>query len=472
MEYVLDTTCEVPLFEFRDIGASTASEFERLVAAAERDIIDYHGRYRMAPTRPSSRRLKGRGKRQLTQCSANMTSSAPISTPVETSITHNITSSVTSTTTTTPESTPVKTSSTDTITSFVTSTATTPQITPAPSVSCSLQDQDPDQGITERYCICSGSITAPVLGETLAPTELCAYTALPTSTESVSIPTLTWTSNCKACTLVGGIADDPTCTGVSGCTPTRPPTPSITAWINNLETIDIGDAEDGNGGKDLANELYNGLKSVCDDKGCDDDNYVVMENVETIVHEGEEPIKPIMKVIDAVYHNDTATFQRMLSLGIATWVNTLNNNTAQLCKDVEYEAEEDETGSGCGKGPIPADRLRRKVRRDTGEVLWERSDLALEERCIDQCGTPPVCHYKGRICSAPTHIDVLLTGPRPDDANRLGLAVALKETGAGISCEEIVMVFTDILEVIAPELISEEVAGELGLDAICGIIPT
>lgn len=84
----------------------------------------------------------------------------------------------------------------------------------------------------------------------------CAYSTIPGSSarEKVTKPTEVWTSNCAACTLVGEIADQDqqTCTTVAGCTPTRAPTPTIAAWVGNLSTVEIGDAEDGNGGKDLA----------------------------------------------------------------------------------------------------------------------------------------------------------------------------------------------------------------------------
>lgn len=99
----------------------------------------------------------------------------------------------------------------------------------------------------------------------------------------------------------------------------------------------------------------------------------------------------------------------MLSVGISSWVAALNDETLQLCKDVEYEADADETGSGCGEGPIPTDRIRRKVRRDTGEILYERGSLEaddrrLSERCFVNCGAPMVCHYKARMCSSPNEI--------------------------------------------------------------------
>lgn len=99
----------------------------------------------------------------------------------------------------------------------------------------------------------------------------------------------------------------------------------------------------------------------------------------------------------------------MLSVGIASWIAVLNNPSLNLCKNVTYEADADETGSGCGKGPITPSRLRRKLRRDTAELLWERGGLAFEERqlaerCSDSCDPPMVCHYEARMCSAPNEI--------------------------------------------------------------------
>lgn len=99
----------------------------------------------------------------------------------------------------------------------------------------------------------------------------------------------------------------------------------------------------------------------------------------------------------------------MLSVGISSWISALNDPILTLCKNVTYEADADSTGSCCGKGPIPTQKLRRKVHRDNGAVLWERQGLAEEEdslakRCMDSCDPPMVCHYEARMCSAPNEI--------------------------------------------------------------------
>ncbi|KAJ8123626.1 hypothetical protein ONZ43_g473 [Nemania bipapillata] len=374
-------------------------------------------------------------------------------------------------------------SGTPTPTSLLQTTLSTPvpttssqssMITPAPSLSCELHNEDPDQGINQAFCLCNDSITLSPLPATAAQSESCAYTTIPVTTafETVTRATMTWTSNCSACTLVGGIADSATCTRVSGCTPTAAPTPTIAAWVGNLSTIDIGDAEDGNGGKDLAMEMFTKLKGMCSSSGCKPD-HAEMDNVETILADGEEPLKPAMYLQDAQYSSQDI-LEKMLSVGIGAWVSALNNEDLKLCKDVEYEADADATGSGCGTGPVPSSRLRRKVRRDTGELLWERGGLAQErrlaERCLDGCDAPLVCHYQGRICSAPNEITVVMAGDGNPYANHVNIGVTLDAVGDGFPCEEFAEAITAALVIIAPELLGPDAFEGYELEALCGII--
>ncbi|RYC56689.1 hypothetical protein CHU98_g9518 [Xylaria longipes] len=149
----------------------------------------------------------------------------------------------------------------------------------------------------------------------------------PAPTTSSESTTETWTSNCNACTLVGGIADSPTCTSISGCTPTAAPTPTIAAWVGNLSTIDIGDAEDGNGGKDLAMEMFTKLKGMCSPSGCKS-NHAEMDNVETVLANGEQPLKPAMYLQDAQYSSQEV-LEKMLSVGIGARISVLNNEDLQ-----------------------------------------------------------------------------------------------------------------------------------------------
>ena len=117
----------------------------------------------------------------------------------------------------------------------VSSTATTTQIaniTPAPTISCSLQNEDPDQGINTNYCVCSGS-TFPVLSvaaTATGPDASCAYTSLAAASTihpTVQLPIVT--SNCQVCTV--GVGSEQ-CTPLPNCTPTpAPASPAATTTM-------------------------------------------------------------------------------------------------------------------------------------------------------------------------------------------------------------------------------------------------
>ncbi|GAQ10044.1 hypothetical protein ALT_7365 [Aspergillus lentulus] len=76
---------------------------------------------------------------------------------------------------------------------------------PTPSfISCDFYGQDPDQGITSQYCVCSGSTFEPSTNTIVTPANSCAYTTLPTHTIAVTTLTeiTTNTAICSACTAV------------------------------------------------------------------------------------------------------------------------------------------------------------------------------------------------------------------------------------------------------------------------------
>lgn len=102
-------------------------------------------------------------------------------------------------------------------------------ITAAPTVTCTLQNEDPDQGINTDYCVCSGS-TFPVLsvGSTATgPDASCAYTTLNAASTINPTPNLpVVTNNCQVCTVA---VDSEQCTPLTGCTPTKTAAPTPTA---------------------------------------------------------------------------------------------------------------------------------------------------------------------------------------------------------------------------------------------------
>lgn len=107
---------------------------------------------------------------------------------------------------------------------------------PTSTIPCSYKGADPDEGVDQGGCVCtvSGSTTTwPMVSFTSSGTkslwgtaDYCAYTAAPSSPAKITTDVSSWTSNCQACTLTGGIADAPTCTSVAKCTPTSESTES------------------------------------------------------------------------------------------------------------------------------------------------------------------------------------------------------------------------------------------------------
>ncbi|KIW88013.1 uncharacterized protein Z519_11123 [Cladophialophora bantiana CBS 173.52] len=107
---------------------------------------------------------------------------------------------------------------TSTVASSGASTITSPPGTPT----CVLHKQDPDQGITQAFCLCDSTATLSPLSVPLTgqSSDSCAYTTIPaTAKEAVTTFASTYTSNCQACTEVG--LNAPSCTTIAKCTPTN-----------------------------------------------------------------------------------------------------------------------------------------------------------------------------------------------------------------------------------------------------------
>lgn len=152
---------------------------------------------------------------------------------------------------------------TSTSTGTITSAPSMPTTNPMPS--CSMQNEDPDQGINSGYCVCDGSTFA-----LLPSTSNCAYTSLPSSTINASPTHQVTTSDCQVCTLVAINEDE--CSLIPGCTPTgtsttpSPPSPTATnSVVIGLRTISLL-SEGGVGSSEEWWDLYDAVKNGYD--GC------------------------------------------------------------------------------------------------------------------------------------------------------------------------------------------------------------
>lgn len=110
----------------------------------------------------------------------------------------------------------------------ITAAPSTPGSSPSSSaysgITCSLQNQDPDQGINSQYCLCQSSVTLPLLSiaSTARATEACHYTTIPSSRPPKTIATgfhstTTNSALCEVCSKV--VNNEDSCTTISGCLP-------------------------------------------------------------------------------------------------------------------------------------------------------------------------------------------------------------------------------------------------------------
>lgn len=249
-------------------------------------------------------------------------------------------------------------------------TSSPPTITTAPPMpSCSLQNEDPDQGINTQGCIC-GSTTLPLL-TVASPTDdaqSCAYTALPSSSvpNPIAVESQAWTSNCQACTLVGGIADAPSCTSVAGCQPTAAPTPTLAVNLSN-NTVSVGDEDSKNGGSDLRNTMYKDLQALCPQDGgsCTSTQDAEIDKIESLSTDDEPDDGHLNFTITDSSYNSQKERDQMLVAAISTWEQAVHKS----CKSVPYRGQPfPATQDDCTTGPVTKRR-----RGSTDGILEDRS---------------------------------------------------------------------------------------------------
>lgn len=360
-ENVYNTKRKVPLFEFRRIGRMTPDEMADRADKIQTDVLNLHQKYAGAA------RLM---KRRIDNQYSHIRRDAP---------TNGCAMTIASST------------------KFSATPSTTP---PPPMPSCYLQEEDPDHGVNARGCIC-GSTTLPILSVADAAGEsaLCAYTAMPTKTEAnpISKETYTYTSNCQACTVVGGIADTPTCTLVGGCTPTAAPTPTIVVHLSN-NSVPIGDENKNNNGSDLRQTMFTQLQGLCPTGGhCNTaKDIAVINHIPTVAggddkNPGDIYYEDLYFTINYSNYSSSDKRDQMLAAAVSNWQQAV----AQTCATVKYQMPSDNgVIRDCSKNNPP-------VKRD----LPAKSDIG---KRLPSDPPEPVdddpCIYDGTICAGPDYI--------------------------------------------------------------------
>ena len=273
----------------------------------------------------------------------------------------------------------------------------TGQITPSPSSkpACTLQEEDPDQGINNRGCICNKS-TLPLLTVPSATdvSQSCSYTAMPSAnpTNPITIATEHYTSNCQACTLVGGIADQATCTSVADCSPTPTTTtkPTFTVFLSN-NSIPIGDADNSNSGSDLRTNAYNQLHQLCPDSAteCDSTTNAQISNIPTVSDSAENWELLSFTIQDSHYDN-TSTRDQMLAAAVSSW----QQAASRSCSTTTYHDWVDSAMDCPSDGPVKrAMSAMSKARKRAPLFIDPAPDEGQKN-----------CDYTATLCSGPDHI--------------------------------------------------------------------
>ena len=220
----------------------------------------------------------------------------------------------------------------------VDTTAASPSPTSKP-LSCSLQNQDPDQGITARACVC-GSTTLPLLTVKSATLDAqsCSYTALPSSKVSnpVTIATSTYTVGCQACTVVGGIADTPSCTSIKTCAPLT----GVANLTMANSAVHVGTLT----ASPLYTAISNALETACPSvtqstaaTRCTDTSVNVAKNIAYIESESLETDGQLSLTVSWSQYNTTAMRDAMIK-GIANGM--MKSAAGKNCYNQTYTVEE------------------------------------------------------------------------------------------------------------------------------------
>ncbi|PQE05074.1 hypothetical protein CJF31_00002231 [Rutstroemia sp. NJR-2017a BVV2] len=218
-----------------------------------------------------------------------------------------------------------------------TTVASTVASTTTPAPSCSMQNQDPDSGITSAYCVCNGSKTLPLLSapSTAVATQSCAYSTIPDSqiTPTISLgPVVTDISSCQICTPVENNADS--CTTIPGCYPE-----SATATVQvGSSPVHVGTLT----GTALYTSISSALNRLCPSvtqttsfTACSTDS-VIIKDIDYIDDEALAKGELIVRV-EASQYNATSLRDAMITSAALT-ANT--SATGNNCYNATYYVEE------------------------------------------------------------------------------------------------------------------------------------
>lgn len=218
------------------------------------------------------------------------------------------------------------------------SVAMTSVATPYPS--CSMQKQDPDEGITQAYCVCQASVTLPLLtkSKVTRETQSCESTAIPSNTAWITPittlgPATTYSALCEVCSLA--VINENSCSTISGCTPSA----GVAKMTAASSHVHVGTLT----GSNLYTAVSNALETACPSitqatamSACTTDAVVVGDKIEYVQGNRLEKDGELSIKVAWSQYNESSVRDAMIK-GIAQGI--MLSASGNNCYNATYEEE-------------------------------------------------------------------------------------------------------------------------------------
>ena len=333
-------------------------------------------------------------------------------------------------------------------------TVTSPPASTGPTPSCSLQNEDPDQGITSEYCIREGSKTLPLLtpASTAVATESCAYKSLPTSGSEITPTTgfhstTTNSALCEICSQV--VINEDSCTTISNCLPEKA---QATVQAGS-SPVHVGTLT----GEALYASISSALDQLCPSvtqtesmTSCSTDSVTIgdIDYVDggSLAQDGELVVK-----VDSSAYNDTNLRNAMINSAALT-----ANNSAQ--------------GSRCYSQSYTVEELRK--REISSQSFWA-DPLGNIYRGLQKRDHPYPVQESQTFCNAASFAGVQYynqfwrLAPNPGSSDYIDAEWSFQAGPGGDFDCEFLSGLIDALGIIEPEFMVADIELGKAIDAVC-----
>ena len=150
---------------------------------------------------------------------------------------------------------------------------------------------------------------------------------------------------------------------------------SIAVFLSK-DSVSVGNADNAADGKELRQNTYDKLKSLCPSDGhtCHAHDSATISGIDAVINGGAAEVELEFTITDSNYDTKDDLL-RMLAAAVASW----ERATSKSCKEESYVISEIENGHNCHSPPF--------TRRDMLPPMLNSSELMKREPCVD-CDPP------------------------------------------------------------------------------------